>query len=212
MFKGKNMRVLSFLFIMIILYSCSDENKKTQVEKITALPQTKTQKEISIKKIGELCFRMGYVIEGKTLNLSQLKKIGEDKRTYYYAGKSDTTLLKKFQDLGLVNNDELILRKFNSCKIYDYDRPEALFTLEDPMQKKLIAELCKIDESKFNLWVSDSSKISEIEIDGFYHEGLKFMLLDVVPGGYKEVVILNNYYIMNGENSDIFIYEIKKNH
>ena len=204
------MRVLSFLFI-IIIYSCSGENKKTQVEKIPALQQTKTQKEVSIKKIGELRFRMTYVIEGKTLSLNQLKKIGEDKQTYYYAANPDTALIKKFQDLGVVNSNELLQKKFNSCKIYDNDDPEALFTIDDPIRKRLIAGLCRKDEFKFNLWVSDSSKTMEIEIDGFYSYGLKFMLLDIITGGYKEVVILNDYYIANGDNSDLFIYQINYN-
>ena len=206
------MRVLFFLFILIILYSCTEGNKKTSVEKNKVLQPPKTQKEISIKKIGELRFRMGYVIEGKTLSLNQLKKIGEDKRTYYYAGKPDTVLLKTFQDLGLVNNDELILRKFNSCKIYDYDHRKALFTLSDSLQKELAVELCyKGGYHQFGLCVADGQQTAEIEIDGWYFEGLKYMLLDIIEGGYKELVILNNYYIMNGDNSDLFIYQINHN-
>ena len=110
------MRVLFFLFIVMILYSCSEGNKKTPVEKNKVLLQPKTQKEISVKKIGELRFRMTYVIEGKVLSLNQLKKIDEDKQTYYYAANPDTALLKKFQDLGLVNINELLLRKFKSLK------------------------------------------------------------------------------------------------
>ena len=57
------MRVLFFLFILIILHSCTEGNKKTSVEKNKVLQPPKTQKDISIKKIGELRFRMGYVIE-----------------------------------------------------------------------------------------------------------------------------------------------------
>jgi hypothetical protein len=204
------MKVLSFLLTVIILHSCSDKEKKP-VKKITIPHQTEIQKKISIQKIGELRFRMSYVVEGKTLNLNQLKKIGEDKQTYYYAAKPDTALLKKFQDLGLVTNNELLQRKFNSCKIYDYNDPEALFTIEDPVQKRLIAGLCRKDEFKFDIWISDSSKTMEIEIDGFYVYGLKFILLDIIPGGYKEVVILNDYYIANGDNSDLFIYQINYN-
>ena len=33
----------------------------------------------------------------------------------------------------------------------------------------------------------------------------------MLSSGCKEVVILNEYYIMNGDNSDLYIYEIKQN-
>ena len=206
------MRVLSFLFI-IIIYSCSGQYKKTPVEKIVTIQQTKTQKGISIRKIGELRFRMSYVVEGKTLNLNQLKKIGEDGRTYYYAGKPDTVLLKKFQELGLVNNkSELLLKKFKSIKNIDFDHLNVEFQINDPYLEKLSCKLIRKDSTAYyNLIISDSMIKTQIQVDGFYMADLKFMLLDVMPGGYKEVVILNDYYIMNGDNSDLFIYEINYN-
>jgi hypothetical protein len=37
---------------------------------------------------------------------------------------------------------------------------------------------------------------------------ISYLLLDLIPGGYPEIVILNEYYIMNGDNSDLYIYEI----
>ncbi len=34
-------------------------------------------------------------------------------------------------------------------------------------------------------------------------------IIDIVPGGNKELVLLDEYYISNGDNSDLIIYEIK---
>ena len=206
------MRVLSFLFIMIILYSCSGENKKTSIEKIKAPRQTKTEKKISIKKIGELRFRRSYADnQFREMSHAEYEEIRRSNPEPDYF--NDSLLVKKFQKIGLINSKkELLLRKFNSFKVYDYEHPEALFILEDSSQMKLSSELCKINGvNEFNLWVSDGTKAQEIKIDGFYFEGLKYMLLDIIKGGYKEVVILNNYYIMNGDNSDLFIYEINYN-
>ena len=38
---------------------------------------------------------------------------------------------------------------------------------------------------------------------------LDYAFLDVIPGGNKELVFLNAYYIMNGYNFDFKVYKIK---
>lgn len=205
------MRPLFLLVIIIFILGC--KGKKTAEASKKSLPKYKIDsfEKISIKKVGELRFRMTYVVEGKTLNINQLKKIGQNKLDYYYAAKPDTILLKKFQELGLVTEmHELLLRRFKSFKTVDPDHFNAEFELKDSGLKKLDCKLIRNNgNSHYTLSVSDSLQSSQILIDGFYIEGLKFMFLDIISGGYKEIAILNNYYISNGDNSDIFIYEIK---
>lgn len=43
---------------------------------------------------------------------------------------------------------------------------------------------------------------------GILNRDISYLLLDLIPGGYPEIVVLNEYYIMNGDNSDIYIYEV----
>lgn len=43
---------------------------------------------------------------------------------------------------------------------------------------------------------------------GALNRDISYLLLDLMPGGYPEIVVLNEYYIMNGDNSDIYIYEV----
>lgn len=83
--------------------------------------------------------------------------------------------------------------------------------------KKISCQIARpINSSKndlYNLFAVIENKRSEIEIEGNYgmlNEDIKYLLLDIIPGGYKEVIVLNEYYIMNGDNSDLYIYEIKK--
>ncbi len=171
-----------------------------------------TVKRLSVKKVGVLRFRRSYAaIQYREMSDAELESITRSNPEPDYF--NDTILVKTFQGLGLINkNEELLLKKFDSCKIYDYDHRNALFTLTDPLQKKLVVELCYIGGyNQFNLCVADDQQTSEIEIYGWYFEGLKYMLLDIIVGGYKEIVILNNYYIMNGDNSDLFIYQINYN-
>jgi len=39
---------------------------------------------------------------------------------------------------------------------------------------------------------------------------LKYCRLDIIPDGNKEIVLLSEYYIMNGDNFELFVYEISK--
>ncbi len=209
------MKLVFFIVAFLMICGCQERKANEASKKNPPYLETEILKKLSVKKVGELRFRMAYVIEGKTLNFNQLKKIGQDKPVDYYDTNTDTILLKKFQELGLVKNKyELLLKKFKSLKIIDFEHPETSFELSDSIQKKINCQLRKSNkEMKYNLLVSDSLLSSQIEVEGFYlSEGLKFMLLDVIPGGYKEIVILNNYYISNGDNSDIYVYEIKKNY
>ena len=55
--------------------------------------------------------------------------------------------------------------------------------------------------------VSDGADTASIKIDGFTEE-LKYAFVDAIPNGNKELVILNTYYIMNGYNFDLLIFEL----
>jgi hypothetical protein len=206
------MRVLFSFLIAPILYCCSDTNKKAQVEKKIVYPQIENAKKLSIRKVGELRFRRSYAdIQFREMSDAELEQIRRSNPSPDFF--NDSTLVKKFQKIGLLNGkEELLLRKFDSYKVYDYDHRSALFILTDSIENKITVEICyKGGYANFDLCVGDGQQNSEIEIDGAYFEGLKYMLLDIVERGYKEIVILNNYYIMNGDNSDLLIYEIKYN-
>ena len=43
---------------------------------------------------------------------------------------------------------------------------------------------------------------------GALNRDISYLIVDLIPGGYPEIVVLNEYYIMNGDNSDIYIYEV----
>jgi len=198
--------------LAIIFCCCSDKNKQPQIEKSIVPNQKDITKKISINKIGELQFRRSYA-NNQLMKMSdaEYEKIRRSNPWGY--DNHDTSLLKKFQKFGLVNKKyNLLLRNFKSQSKINFEHFTAEFGLWDSIQNKLVFRFIRNkDDSKYKLWITDNSINSEIQIDGFYLEGLKFMVLDIVPGGYSEIVILNNYYIMNGDNSDIYIYEISYN-
>jgi len=53
-------------------------------------------------------------------------------------------------------------------------------------------------------------KLDEVEEFG-EGELWRYMFLDIVPGGYKELVLLNEDYIILGYNFQVLVYEIKDN-
>ena len=120
--------------------------------------------------------------------------------------------MKKFQEIGLVNKEDALLRhKFKSNKTKDFELTE--------QDEKIIS--CKIARPSnpdkydlYNLIVTSGNQHFEIEFEGHYgmlNEDIKYLLFNIIPGGYKEIIVLEEYYIMNGDNSDIYVYEIKYN-
>jgi hypothetical protein len=196
------MRVLSFLLVAIILFGCSEKEQKISTEKTTTPQQVVAVKKLSIQKVGELRFRKSY---------SGSSPDNESDNPWLY-DKVDSSILKRFQELGLVNQtSQLLFKKFKSFKKIDYDHLNAEFEIFDSINKKLYCKLIRReDNTYYDLLITNSFDSVKLKVDGFYvnADALKFMLLDVINGGYQEIVILSDYYIINGDNSDIFIYEI----
>ncbi|MBI5857767.1 MAG: hypothetical protein HZB42_08950 [Sphingobacteriales bacterium] len=195
--RSKNKTWFSFLLLIssiIIVASCTD----------------KKSDNLSIQKVGELLFRRSYAaIQFRDVPEKELDSI-ENSNPGTYAN-SDTVLLKKLQEFGLVDEKYgLIISMFhsNGTKSFELNSDE----------KKI---RCRIerpaDQDKYDLYnlvAVNGNKRSKIEIEGHYgvlNGDIKYLLFDIIPGGYKEIVILNEYYIMNGDNSDLYIYEIKSN-
>lgn len=109
---------------------------------------------------------------------------------------------KRFAERGLVKDDQLLLSKFRF-------NPSADFQLTSPLKDTLSVKITPTAEdfSLYTISVTGKGRTARVDIPEYMQE-LKFTLPDMVPGGYKEIVILNEYYIMNGDNFDLLVYEI----
>jgi len=204
------MKVLSVLLIVIILCSCSGKNKKPQPEKTVDHPEVQTQKTLTFQKVGELFFRRSYA-EGQFREMSDAEYEKINKSNPSGDGGNDTSLLKRIHEFGFVNNNnELLLKKFNSYKPVIHNNPETSFVLTDEKGDKLNCSLISaFKESKYKLKISSNDQTKEFTLDGFCCvEGMSFIMLDIIPGGYKELVVHHEYYIMLGDNDDIIVYEV----
>jgi hypothetical protein len=193
------MKLLSLVFITLLICGC----KKKQVNKLAKDQQSKANlpRKLSVDKIGELRFRKSYALN-------------ETIPSYYYAQNADSLLLKRFKALGYLNNNYHILtKKLTTFNLFDIEKPDTAFALTDDLNNKISCQIKKTDSSyMYDLLVFGNAEGILIHVKNkFILPGLQFSTVDIIPGGFKEIILLDEYYIINGDNFDFFIYEIKYN-
>jgi hypothetical protein len=168
-----------------------------------------SEKKFSIQKVGELRCRRSYAaIRFRDVPDKELDSIENSNPSCY--SDHDTILITKLQKFGLLDKEYGLTRvMFKPSESKNFELAWG--------DRKIICQIARPADTKkydvYNLVAIIGNKRSEIEIEGYYtalNEDIKYLLLDIIPGGFKEIVVLNEYYIMNGDNSDLFIYEIKQ--
>ncbi len=176
--------------LLVIVAGCSEKSK------------------LSIIKAEELRCRRSYAaIQFRDVSDKELDSIEVSNPSCY--SYKDTILLTKLQECGIVDKEfGLIRAMFKPSETKNFELTRGA--------KKISCQITRPADPKkyyvYNLVAISGNKRSEIEIGGHYtglNEDIKYLLLDIIPGGFKEIIVLNEYYIMNGDNSDLYIYEIK---
>ncbi len=151
-------------------------------------------------------FRRSYAAnQFRELSAREYKKIENSNPTPDIHNNKE--LMKAFQDINLVDKRNALNRNQFKCQ------KNKNFELigQDGKVNCRIARPGKTDRpSKYNLIISWNNQEATIEIDGEYgmlNADIKYLFLDIIPGGYQEIIVLNEYYIMMGDNSDLYIYE-----
>jgi hypothetical protein len=193
------------LFIIYIVISISCFHKNKQLPSLV-LPGKEAVKKISIRFVDELDFRKSYADAQFMNNEKEIARYYEDQKKsnplLVLGYGQNETLRKRFEELGIVKNEELLLHKFKYHKRNN-------FQYTSVSKKKLNIRFRRTLEKIYetNLFVATDHDSSEIAVHGFL-QNFKYAFLDIIPGGNKELVVMNEYYIMNGDNFDLTIYEI----
>ncbi|NCU05080.1 MAG: hypothetical protein GXC73_13955 [Chitinophagaceae bacterium] len=166
-----------------------------------------------MKYAGELRFRKTYtniqfITDDKEIDKYLKQQEKSNPVLFTHSLDSNFTILYRFQELGLIcqktpEEYELLLSKFN----FQTNPSSAFYT---------------IDNSKYNLnFFTDSSGRTTFfklisttdsiifDTESTPSQDLNYVFIDIVPGGNKELVFLDDYHIMNGDNFDLKVYEIK---
>ena len=189
------------------LFCCKQKNSEP---KSKSNLQLLTRPKIEVRLIGEIRTRRSYAIiqsmhSDKAIN-SFLKKRRKANPTLGYQPDSISQyLIKQFANLGLIKTEELLLKNFKKLTA------ERTFYI-DSFGRSFSLIFC-VSQLTGNYHFKLSSATDSVEIDtgATNLQDLVYAFLDVLPGGNKELVFLDDYYIMNGDNFDFKVYEIKIN-
>lgn len=170
------------------------------------------EKKLTTTRAGDFMFRRSYadiqfgIIDDHDLDsiMNSNPSLGEE-----VFNREDSVLLSGLRKSGILDSSyNLVRSKF----------PESVpkqFRLTGKNGKQLEGSFIHRTPAEFSdqydLIISDKKQevITELEEHyGSLNRDISYLLLDLIPGGYPEIVVLNEYYIMNGDNSDIFIYQV----
>jgi hypothetical protein len=203
-------RFLPILAIVLMssIYSCSQKKNTSTQETGIPVPEADTTKNISIHFIGDVEFRKSYAHipsmedekeaakEGQRVDESNPVSLDEDKI-------SIRSTLEKF---GFVKGTELLLNKFRFTRkeqneLSDSSGKVVRITIDHSIGDKM-------EDDYWSMRAFHEKDSANTKIDAHLME-LKYALLDIIPGGYKEIVFLYEWYIANGYNYDLLVYEVK---
>lgn len=171
------------------------------------------EKTFSVEYIGELGFRKTYAnIQFLNNEKERDEYIEQQQKSnpilLAHPADSNFTILNRFTQLGLISRNtsdeyELLLTKFN-------------FLTKDTFSfYNISGTKCNLkfynDSSGRSTFFKLFSTIDTIVVDteSTILQDLNYIFLDIIPGGNKELVFLNDYYIMNGDNFYLKVYKIK---
>ena len=198
------MRNLSYFFLIVVIIFPSCTQRKSNPQP----PAHQTVKKITIKNVGAIEFNKSYsFIQSMTLSEKEIEQMKEetDNENPGNRNPADSSLKNRFEKLGFVKDDELLLEKFK----YSSD-PEIL--MMSPAGKEIRIRIKKDTTTGLNNKMIAYFPPDSAEMRITHFMKLKYALLDVIPGGNKELVILDEGYLANNYLYDFFVYEIKTVH
>jgi hypothetical protein len=198
------MRRPSYLLLFaIFFFSCTQRENKNQPPVSTSLaPQT--VKKISINEVGWVEFVKSYASIDWRLSKKERDRETEeiDKLNPGNRNSADSLLKKRFEKLGFVKGDDLLLGKFKYS-----DNPDTSITSPAGRKIKIHIEKDTISGRNSKIFAHSETDSAELKITIYWE--LEYALLDVIPGGNKELVILTEHYVANAYLYYFFVYEIK---
>lgn len=194
------MRIFFFIFLSII-FSCKNKKDKEITEKSEVLKnQTIPETNSRIEEIESISFRRTYVGHENLSDkdLEELYKSNPSLEIY----NPNSKIVKKLNQINFLKNADLLLSKFENKKLKrEY--------LDDNKKIALTCNYDSLSNAKIQLSIEFENKrvIKTIDFEGNNIVGIR--LRDIDNDNIKEVLILTNYYIMNGDNFLLTILKYK---
>lgn len=189
------------------LFSCNQKDAEKMNENSI---QPAPKKKIEVRLIGEVRTRKSYAgiqfrENQKEIDAYLKKQYASNPTIGYQPDSISKYLVSQFEKLGLIKNGELLLKNFKK-------QTDEKTTYKDSSGREmsLVFYINQLT-GHYNFKLLSAADSVDIDTGGTNLQNLDYAFIDVIPGGNKELVYLNDYYIMNGDNFDFMIYEIKIN-
>lgn len=184
---------ISAILLLFFLFSCEGKKSNTEIEVHSKSSDSQKNKQTfnQIQEIASLSFRRSYVGH-ENLSDKELDKLYKSNPTLEtYDSKLD--LVKRLNEKKLLLNSELILSQFeNKTIVKDY--------LDTNKKITIVCNYDTEDSSIINLNVTKDTQSIFKSLDFKGDHILGIILKDINDDGIKEILIVTNYYIMNGDN------------
>jgi hypothetical protein len=199
---------MATVFAVAFLFSCNQNDAgKNKTSSVTALA---IKKKIEVRFIGEVRTRRSFAgLQFIDDEKEQDKYVAEQEKNNPTVGSyftaTDSMLIEQFERLGLIKNDEFLEAKFKP-----QTKPVVIFT--DNAKQVYPVHFYHdtlTSSTHFKIFLSKDS--IDIDTKATPLQDLDYAFLDVIPGGNKELIFLDDYYIVGGYNFDFKVYEIKFN-
>lgn len=190
-----------------VLFSCVQQKQEKPSASEKAVIKKDKPGTIEVRLIGTLETRRSYANIQFMKNEKEIdrylakQKKSDPELMVMMPGYSDSFLYKAFEQQHLVNGIEFRINRFKR-----QTKDTASFT--DTYGSKVVFKFYnKNGYGHFRVFRGNDSL--EINTNATSLQDLDYAFIDIIPGGNKELVFLDDYYVMNGDNFDFKVYEIK---
>lgn len=204
--------IAAFFIWAAFLFSCTQnvKQKESKVESTTSVTSV-AEKAISVELKGTLRSRRSYsniqfMDNEKEIDDYLAKQEKSNPEIHPTMSKDDSVLFERFEQLGFIKDYSFLLKRFkpltkssNILQTFPGDIVHFKFYNDSATGHICFKAFYKSDSLQINTGATTL-------------QNLDYAFLDVIPGGNKELVFLDDYYIMNGDNFDFLVYEIKTKH
>ena len=200
-------QITAAIVLAAFLFSCN--RQKTEEKKQDVIASiTPVKKELEVKYIGVVRTRrtfadIQFIQDEKELDRYVAAQERSNPLVFDIVPYRDSSLLKGFEKLGLIKKSEFIQARF---KPQTQQKTSFIDSAKRAFPVKFYNDILK-GNVHFKIFLSKDS--IDIDTGATSLQNLDYAFLDIIPGGNKELVFLDDYHIMNGDNFDLMVYEIK---
>ncbi len=190
---------MRIILILVVFISLSFTNKKDseRIEKSEIFHnETNLKTNAGIIEIDSLSFRRSYV-DSENLSEKEMDELKKSNPTALSVN-SNSEIVKKLNELNILTNNDLNLQKFEN------QRPKKEYLDE----KNKISFDCNYDAlalSKIDFTVKNAERKDDKTLNLQDEQLVGITLQDLDDDQIKEILVLTNYYIMNGDNFRLLI-------